>query len=156
MEKKHTFGKIYLGVVMLVLYVPIFFLIFYSFNSGSDMSKFTGFTLANYQTLFEDSRLILIVVQTFFLAFLSSLIATLIGTIGAIYIETRKGRRRDTLLSLNNVLMVSPDVVIGASFLILFTVIGMQLGFISVLLSHIAFSIPIVVLMVMPLYQGNG
>ena len=90
MEKKHTFGKIYLGVVMLVLYVPIFFLIFYSFNSGSDMSKFTGFTLANYQTLFEDSRLILIVVQTFFLAFLSSLIATLIGTIGAIYIETRK------------------------------------------------------------------
>ncbi|CAM3021180.1 ABC transporter permease subunit [Lactococcus hircilactis] len=153
MEKKHTFGKIYLGVVMLVLYVPIFFLIFYSFNSGSDMSKFTGFTLANYQTLFEDSRLILIVVQTFFLAFLSSLIATLIGTIGAIYIETRKGRRRDTLLSLNNVLMVSPDVVIGASFLILFTVIGMQLGFISVLLSHIAFSIPIVVLMVMPLYQ---
>ena len=117
------------------------------------MSKFTGFTLDNFKTLFADSRLILIVVQTFFLAFLSSLIATVIGTIGALNLVKFKRRRRETLLGLNNVLMVSPDVVIGASFLILFTIVGMKLGFMSVLLSHIAFSIPIVVLMVMPLYQ---
>ncbi|KZK37392.1 Spermidine Putrescine ABC transporter permease component potC (TC3.A.1.11.1) [Lactococcus cremoris] len=153
MQKKNSLGKVYLTFVLILLYAPIFYLIFYSFNAGSDMSKFTGFTLDNFKTLFADSRLILIVVQTFFLAFLSSLIATVIGTIGAINLVKLKRRRRETLLGLNNVLMVSPDVVIGASFLILFTIVGMKLGFISVLLSHIAFSIPIVVLMVMPLYQ---
>ncbi|MGM9886670.1 MAG: ABC transporter permease [Lactococcus sp.] len=153
MKKNYKFGKLYLAFVLLVLYAPIFYLIFYSFNAGGDMSKFTGFTLQNYKDLFADSRLILIVVQTFFLAFLSSLIATIIGTIGAMFIEKVSQKGRGTLLGLNNVLMVSPDVVIGASFLILFTVIGMQLGFVSVLLSHIAFSIPIVVVMIMPLYQ---
>lgn len=153
MQHKHRVGKIYFGIVLILLYVPIFYLMFYGFNAGGDMSKFTGFTLANFQTLFSDNRLILIVIQTFFLAFLSSLISTIIGTFGAMYIENLKSRGRNTLLGLNNVLMVSPDVVIGASFLILFTAIGMQLGFFSVLLSHIAFSIPVVVLMVMPLYQ---
>ena len=153
MRNKNSLGKVYLTFVLILLYAPIFYLIFYSFNSGSDMSKFTGFTLDNFKTLFADSRLILIVVQTFFLAFLSSLIATVIGTIGALNLVKFKRRRRETLLGLNNVLMVSPDVVIGASFLILFTIVGMKLGFMSVLLSHIAFSIPIVVLMVMPLYQ---
>ena len=138
---------------MLVLYAPILYLVFYSFNAGSDMSHFTGFSLTHFGELFADSRLILIVVQTFFLAFLSSLLATVIGTMGAMVIEAVKKRSRNTLLNLNNVLMVSPDVVIGASFLILFTMVGMRLGFISVLLSHIAFSIPIVVLMVLPLYQ---
>ncbi|MCG4779303.1 hypothetical protein L0P10_20690, partial [Eggerthella lenta] len=68
----------------------------------------------------------------------------------ALAIKRTKNAMRNTLLSFNNVLMVSPDVIIGASFLILFTVIGMKLGFWSVLLSHIAFSIPIVVLMVLP------
>ncbi|MCL2113988.1 MAG: ABC transporter permease [Streptococcaceae bacterium] len=153
MQNKRPVGKIYLAFVLVLLYAPIFYLIFYAFNAGGDMSKFTGFTLDNFKELFADQRLILIVVQTFFLAFLSSLIATLIGTFGAMYIVRLKDRGRDVLLGLNNVLMVSPDVVIGASFLILFTMIGMQLGFVSVLLSHIAFSIPIVVLMVMPLYQ---
>lgn len=153
MQHKHRVGKIYFGIVLILLYAPIFYLMFYGFNAGGDMSKFTGFTLANFQTLFSDNRLILIVIQTFFLAFLSSLISTIIGTFGAMYIENLKSRGRNTLLGLNNVLMVSPDVVIGASFLILFTAIGMQLGFFSVLLSHIAFSIPVVVLMVMPLYQ---
>ena len=69
---------------------------------------------------------------------------------GALAIKRTKNVMRNTLLSFNNVLMVSPDVIIGASFLTLFTVIGMKLGFWSVLLSHIAFSIPIVVLMVLP------
>ena len=95
----------------------------------------------------------LILVQTFFLAFLSALIATIIGTFGTIFIYQTKSRYQNALLSLNNVLLVSPDVMIGASFLILFTMLGFlgfQLGLLSVLLSHVAFSIPIVVLMVLP------
>ena len=84
-------ANLYLTFVFLVLYIPIFYLIAYAFNAGEDMNRFTGFSLSHFQNLFEDSRLILILVQTFFLAFLSSLIATLIGTFGAIYIyQARK------------------------------------------------------------------
>ncbi|MBM9832446.1 ABC transporter permease, partial [Enterococcus faecalis] len=144
------FANLYLALVFAVLYLPIFYLIYYAFNNGGDMNGFQGFTWEHFQSVFSDSRLMLIVVQTFLLAFLSSLIATVIGTFGAIYIYQAKCQLRDGLLSANNILMVAPDVMIGAAFLILFTLIGFQLGFISVLLSHIAFSIPIVVLMVLP------
>ena len=137
-------ANLYLAFVFVILYLPIFYLIAYSFNSGSDMNSFTGFTLDNYQSMFSDSRLMLILAQTFFLAFLSALLATIIGTFGSIFIYESKQKHQNGILSLNNVLMV------GASFLILFTLIGFQLGFVSVLLSHIAFSIPIVVLMVLP------
>lgn len=84
------------------------------------------------------------------LALLSSLAATVLGTFGAIAIQRSKEAYRKILLSFNNILIVSPDVIIGASFLILFTALGFSLGFASVLLSHIAFSVPIVVLMVLP------
>ncbi len=143
-------SRLYLGLVFALLYLPIFYLIFYSFNKGGDMNGFTGFTWEYYGQVFSDSRLILILVETFLLAFLSALLATIIGTLGAIFIDQSRSKRQNTLLSLNNILMVSPDVMMGASFLILFTVLGFRLGFSSVLLSHIAFSIPIVVLMVLP------
>jgi len=147
----------FLVLVFAILYLPIFYLIFYSFNAGGTMNAFTGFTWEHYQAVFEDTRLIGIVLNTFLVALLSSLIATVIGTMGAIFIYyTKKRSIKNTLLSLNNVLMVSPDVIIGASLLILFTMLGFSLGFSSVLLSHIAFSIPIVVLMVLPkLYEMN-
>lgn len=144
------FANLYLAIVFLVLYIPIVYLIAYSFNQGGDMNGFTSFTLDHYQTLFSDNRLMLILVDTFFLAFLSALLATVIGTFGAIYIHYAKNRYKNALLSGNNVLMVAPDVMIGASFLILFSTIRFPLGELSVLLSHVAFSIPIVVLMVLP------
>lgn len=156
MTKKNVkWSNLYLVLIFSLLYLPIFYLIFYSFNAGGNMTSFTGFTLDNYRAVFEDKRLIGIVFNTFLLAFLSALIATIIGTLGAMGIHYTKERGiRNTLLSLNNILMVSPDVIIGASFLIFFTFLGtwfgFKLGFMSVLLSHIAFSIPIVVLMVLP------
>lgn len=144
-------GKIYLAFIFLVLYAPIFYLIFYSFNSGGTMNHFESFTLEHYAAVFEDKRLITILLNTLLIALLSGLIATVIGTLGALFIVSIKKRElRKTLLSLNNVLVVSPDVVIGASFLILFTILGVKLGFSSVLISHVAFCIPIVVLMVLP------
>lgn len=159
MRKKFRWSSLYLVFVFVLLYAPIFYLIYYSFNAGGTMTSFTGFTWENYTAVFEDSRLLIIVLNTFMLAFLSALIATFIGTFGAMGIYyTRKRGSRNALLSLNNILLVSPDVIIGASFLIFFTFIGsvlgnFKLGFLSVLLSHIAFSIPIVVLMVLPKLQ---
>ncbi|MGM0125143.1 spermidine/putrescine ABC transporter permease PotC [Enterococcus sp. AZ194] len=154
MKKLFKWSHLYLAIVFLLLYTPIFYLIFYSFNEGGTMNEFTSFTWENYRAVFEDTRLVIIVLNTFFLAFLAALIATIIGTFGAMGIYyTKKRRARTALLSANNILLVSPDVIIGASFLIFFTLIGFSLGFNSVLLSHIAFSIPIVVLMVLPKLQ---
>lgn len=159
MKKKFRWSNLYLALVFILLYLPIFYLIFYSFNVGETMNHFSGFSLQHYQAVFADTRLIIIVLNTFMLAFLSALLATVIGTFGAMGIYyTKKRRTRTALLSANNILMVSPDVIIGASFLIFFTMIGnvfkgFSLGFVSVLLSHIAFSIPIVVLMVLPKLQ---
>lgn len=144
------FARLYLVFVFTLLYLPIFYLMFYSFNQGGDMNGFTGFTLEHFQTLFEDTRLMTIFLHTFVLAFSSALIATIIGTFGAIYIHQIRSKYQNALLSTNNVLMVSPDVMIGASFLILFTFLKFQLGMVTVFLSHVAFSIPIVVLMVLP------
>ncbi|UQF38005.1 ABC transporter permease [Vagococcus lutrae] len=150
-KQRIKWSNLYLVFVFVLLYLPIFYLIFYSFNAGGNMNGFTGFTWEHYQAVFEDKRLLVIVLQTFLLAFLSALIATVIGTFGAMMIHsTRTRQRRNVLLSANNILMVSPDVIIGASFLIFFTMLGVSLNFASVMLSHVAFSIPIVVLMVLP------
>lgn len=151
-------STLYLTFMFLVLYLPIVYLIVYSFNEGGTMNEFTGFTLEHYSEVFHDTRLMTFILNTFILALLSALVATAVGTFGAIMIYyTRSKSKRQALLNLNNILMVTPDVMIGASFLILFTfLIPIKLGFFSVLLAHVAFNIPIVVLMVLPrLYEMN-
>jgi len=148
--KRHL-ANTYLVLIFIILYAPILFLIVYSFSQGDTMTNYHGFTWRHYQTLFSDARMLAIVANTLLVALLSSLIATFIGTLGALSINrTTKRMTRESLLTLNNVLMVSPDVIIGASFLIFFTMLKIPLGFGSVLMSHIAFEIPIVVLMVLP------
>jgi spermidine/putrescine transport system permease protein len=118
------------------------------------MHDFEGFTLEWYKEVFQDTRLLIIVLNTLIIALLSALISTILGVLGALAIYyVRKRQVKNALLTFNNVLIVSPDVIIGASFLILFTMAGIKLGFTSVLLSHIAFSVPIVVLMVLPKLQ---
>lgn len=154
MEKLSKWPKLYLVIVFIILYAPIFYLIFYSFNSGDGMSNFDSFSLQHYAAVFEDSRLIIILLNTIIVALLSALVSTAIGVLGAVAIMYMRNKRmRTAMLSLNNILIVSPDVIIGASFLLLFTMIGVKLGFASVLISHIAFSIPIVVIMVLPKLQ---
>ena len=158
-NKKFSLANIYLIFIFIIMYLPLAYLIFYSFNSGGNMNSFEGFTMEHYLAVFEDKRLINIVLNTIILALLSSVIATVIGTLGAIsiyYMRSKKLKQR--VLGLNSVLMVFPDVMMGASFLILFSfLLKISMGFYSVLLSHIAFSIPIVVLMVLPrLYNLNS
>jgi spermidine/putrescine transport system permease protein len=154
MTRNIKWGNLYLIFVFIILYTPIFYLIYYSFNSGGTMHHFQGFTLEWYKEVFQDTRLLIIVLNTFVIALLSAAISTILGVMGALAIYyVKKRQMKNLLLTLNNVLIVSPDVIIGASFLILFTIVGIRLGFTSVLLSHIAFSVPIVVLMVLPKLQ---
>ena len=158
-NKKNRLGNLYLFFVFIIMYLPLAYLIFYSFNSGGNMNVFESFTLKYYKKVFEDERLINIVINTLIIGLLSSLIATIIGTLGAISIYYMRDKKlKKKVLSLNSVLMVLPDVMMGASFLFLFSfLLKIPMGFFSVLLSHIAFSIPIVVLMVLPrLYALNS
>ncbi|TVT29068.1 ABC transporter permease [Salinicoccus cyprini] len=149
-----TLGRSYMVVIFICLYLPIAYLIFYSLNSGGTMTSFDGFTLEHYQSVFTDSRLIVILLNTVAVALVSAGLATLIGIGGAIGLyNIRMKRLKQSLLSLNNVMIVSPDVIIGASLLILFTVLGISLGAFSVIMAHIAFSVPIVVLMILPKLQ---
>lgn len=157
-NKKSKLSSIYLVLIFVLLYAPIAYLIFYSFNDGGTMNSFTGFTLDNYRAVLEDTRLLNIVLNTLIIGFLSAIIATVVGVAGAILIyHLRTAREKDLVLSFNNILMVMPDVMIGASFLILFTyLLPVPFGFWTVLLAHVAFNIPIVVLMVLPrLYTIN-
>ncbi|WP_093293336.1 ABC transporter permease [Thermoactinomyces sp. DSM 45892] len=152
MKKKNGLGPtLYLAIVFVILYAPIFYLMVYSFSSGDKMYNFEGFTLKHYKEVLQDTRLFIIVLNTLVIALLSAALSTILGVCGALAIfYVRNLRTQNSLLTLNNVLIVSSDVVIGASFLLLFTIVGVKLGFVSVLLSHIAFSVPIVVLMVLP------
>ncbi len=144
-------GKLYMVIIFILLYMPIAYLIIYSFSKGTTMTNFNGFSLKHYGELFSDTRMLAIFLNTILIALLSSVFSTIIGTMGAIGISNSKRRHsREMVLSVNSILLVSPDVIIGASFLIFFTALKVPLGFWSVLLSHIAFEIPIVVLMVLP------
>ena len=132
------YGKLYIALLISVLYIPIFFLMIYSFNSAGNMSHFEHFTLEHYHSLFHNDRLMSVIFNTVAVALLSASIATVIGTFGAIALYYLRNKRfKITLLTMNNVLMVSSDVVIGASFLIMFTAIGhftgLGLGFSTVL-----------------------
>lgn len=140
----------YLIIMFGILYLPIIYLMAYSFNSKGNMQSFGTFTLKYYKELFSDVNLLQTALRTFFLAFLSALIATFIGVFASLWIFYLKKKTQKLVLQLNNILLVSPDIVIGISFLILFTILGFKLGFVSVLMSHIAFSIPIVVIMMLP------
>ena len=105
--KKINWKNVYLWVMFIFLYAPIFYLIFYAFNSGETMNRFEGFSCVHFQELFADTRLLIILLETFILAFLSALIATMIGTFGAISIyRYQKRRTRLALLSLNNILIL--------------------------------------------------
>lgn len=157
-SKSFNWSKLYICVIFFIMYLPLFYLMLYSFNEGGDMTNFTGFTWEHYRTLFQDTRLMTFILNTFIVALTSALVATIIGTFGALAIYyLRSKRRRQIVLNLNNVLMVTPDVMMGASFLLMFSLlIPIQFGFGTVLLAHIAFNIPIVVLMVLPrLYEMN-
>lgn len=149
-------ANLYLLLVIALLYFPILYLMFYSFNSAGNMSRFDSFTLEHYLSVFTNKRLIVIIINTLAVALISSAAAVLIGLGGALFIYNVKHSTRRILLGLNNIMIVSPDVIIGASLLILFTLAGISLGSVSVILAHIAFSVPIVVLMILPkLYNMN-
>lgn len=138
-------AKIYLTLIYLFFYLPILVLIIYSFNNTQYSLLWHGFTLNWYQELFADSDLWIATWHSFFLGIAAATIATSIGVLAAVSLYRYRFFGRQLLNSLVFILILSPEIVSGASLLILFTLFNMPLGFMSLLLAHISFCIPFVI-----------
>lgn len=148
--------RIYVALVVLFLYAPILVLIILSFNSSKSRSKWGGFTFDWYTKLFQNEEIIDALYTTLIIAFLSALIATIIGTAASIGINSMRRVPRTIMMGITNIPMLNADIVTGLSLMILFVALKFTLGFQTVLIAHITFNIPYVILSVMPrLRQTN-
>ena len=142
--------KIYVGLIFVFLYAPIITLIVLSFNASKSRAKWGGFTFKWYMELFQNEAIMQALSNTILLAILSSVIATIIGTIAAIAINKMNRTGRTFWMGVTNIPMLNAEIVTGISLMLLFITIGMRFGFMTILLSHITFNIPYVILSVMP------
>lgn len=158
---KSTLQKIYLGFILLLLYAPIVTLMVLSFNSSKTRSKWGGFSGKWYVALFQNEDIMNALYTTLIIALLSALIATVIGTAAAIGIQALNTKFRTVMMGITNIPMLNADIVTGISLMLLFIACRMffpqfSLGFTTVLLAHITFNIPYVILSVTPkLKQTN-
>ena len=148
-------SKIYNALIFIFLYAPILVLIIFSFNDSKSRVVWQGFTTRWYGELFQDKVIMESLLTTLEVAVLSALFATIIGTLAAVGIYSMNRKLRKTMLAVNNIPMVNPEIVTGVSLMLVFVFVfratGMlQMGFGTLLLSHITFNIPYVVLQVMP------
>ena len=152
-KKTGIISKIYIAFIMLFLYAPIAVLIFFSFNDGKT-TVWKGCTIKWYTELFKDSNIINALGNTLIIALLASVFATILGTAAAIGISNYKGKKRLIIQNVSNIPIISPDIVMGVSLMLLFTTLGVifnfEMGFVTVLIAHICFCVPFVVLNVMP------
>lgn len=148
--KKKIFSNIYLVLVFIFLYAPIFALALFSFNDSKSMARWNGFTFKWYVELFQNDRIISALITTVIVAILASVIATIIGTISAIGINKMSGSKKALMLNINYLPVLNPDIVTAIGLMILFIFFNMKLGFLTMLLAHITFNIPYVVLSVLP------
>lgn len=148
------FGKIfYLGLIILFLYLPIAALMVLSFNESKSMSVWGGFSLKWYEEMLNNSMIMEAVWNTFTIALAAASIATVIGTLACIGIVAMKKRTENIIMGLNNIPLLNADIVTGISLMMTFMVFGISLNWGTVLLSHITFSIPYVILSVMPKFK---
>ncbi len=142
--------KFYIVLIFVFLYAPIGTLMVLSFNASKSRAKWGGFTFKWYQSLFENEVILRALGNTLLIAFLSALIATVIGTIACISMQSMKKRNRSILMGITNIPMLNAEIVTGISLMLLFIFFGIKFGFLTILLAHITFNIPYVILSVMP------
>ncbi len=152
-----AFSKIYTFLILLFLYAPILVLLLFSFNASSSTSVFSGFSVQWYKLIMHDTASITALRNTLVLAVCSSFLATVIGTAASVGIEKfRKGPFRTGLMAATNIPMTNPEIVTGVSMMLLFVFIGKLirtdsvLGFGTMLIAHVTFNLPYVILTVLP------
>lgn len=160
LRTKQIAGNAYLWLLLVVLYAPILLIIIFSFTKSKVFGNWTGFTLQLYQNLFTgydsnaqvrvDPNLYRAIFFTGVIAFVAATVATFLGTLAAIGIFNMKSRSRRTVQFLNSVPMINPDILTGISLFLLFVFLGISRGFATVVIAHVVFCTPYVVLSVLP------
>ena len=158
--KMKPLSKVYTALVLLFLFAPILILLVFSFNQSKSLSVFSGFTLYWYRELFRDAETLKAVRNTLLLAVSSSLIATAMGTAAAVGIHRLRSKYlRAALDTVTNIPMINPDIITGISLMLMFVFVGRLFGaatslnFATMLIAHITFSLPYVILQVLPKLQ---
>lgn len=147
---KNFIKRFYIGIIFIFLYAPIVTLIALSFNASRTRAKWGGFTFKWYTSLLQDEIILQALWNTLIIAFLSSLIATMIGTAACVAMQGMSKRMRTIFMGITNIPMLNADIVTGISLMLLYISLGVRFGFSTILLSHITFNIPYVILSVMP------
>ena len=152
---KKVLAKAYLYLLLAMLYAPLVFIAIFSFTESRVLGNWTGFSTKLYVNLFTGgmnggSALLAAVENTLLIALISAAFATLLGTVAAIGIYNLKGRKKAGMQFLNNIPMINPDIITGVSLFLLFVFLGVSQGYLTVILAHITFCTPYVVLSVMP------
>ena len=148
-------SKAYLWLILLVIYAPIVFIAVFSFTEAKSLGNWTGFTFSLYESLFtgantNSAALLQALKNTLIIALAASLISTVLGTLAAIGIFNLRGRRKRTIQFLNNIPMLNPDIITGVSLFLLFVFLHVSKGYLTIILAHVTFCTPYVVLNVLP------
>lgn len=151
MKKKLSIGpKLYIALCFIFLYLPIAVTMFFSFNSSKSLTKFSGFSLRWYQKLLTDQNILSAVYVSISIAIIATLISTVLGTMTAIGLSRSRKVLKEWILNVNNMPIMNPDIVTAIGLMILFTSLHAPRGYITMLLSHIAFCTPYVITSVYP------
>ena len=159
MKMKKFIAQSYLWLLLILLYAPILIIAIFSFTEAKVLGNWTGFSTKLYPSLFTSGShhsLMHAIQNTLVIAIVAAIFSTILGTIAAIGIHNLRGRKKAIMNSLNNIPMLNPDIITGISLFLLFVSLGITQGFTTVILAHITFCTPYVVLCVMPrLLQMN-
>jgi spermidine/putrescine transport system permease protein len=149
-KQRHIFSKLIIGLMMFFFYLPIVYTVVFSFNSSKSLSKFDGFSIQWYQKLFANSDMMDSIFYTVAIAVLATIIATIVGTITAIGLSKSNRVLRAVVEQINDLPIMNPDIVTAIGLLMLFSSLAIKKGFVTLLLAHVMFCIPFVILSVMP------
>ena len=149
-KKSGIFSKIYLWVVLAFFYLPIFSVVFFSFNRSKSLTRFTGFSTKWYEAMFNNRSIMEAIWYTVLIAVIATIVSTFVGTITAIGLSKSKKIVKEIVTQVNNLPMLNPEIVTAIGFMLLFSSLRIKTGFTTMLLAHIAFCIPYVILSVMP------
>ena len=149
-QKTKIHERIFLALVMLFFYLPILYVVLFSFNSSKSLSTFTGFSLQWYEKMFANRTIMESIGYTVSCAVIATVVSTIVGTVTAIGMSKSRKVLREAINQVNNLPMLNPDIVTAIGFMLFFTSLRIKTGFTTMVLAHIAFCIPYVILSVMP------
>ena len=147
--RKHL-PKIFLVLVFLFFYMPIIYVVFFSFNDSRSLTNFTGFSLQWYEKMFENRTMMESIYYTVVIALIATVVSVIIGTITAIGLSKSRRLVKEFIGQMNNLSMLNPDIVTAIGLMIFFVTLNIETGFMTLLLAHIIFCIPYVILSIMP------